>query len=117
MVDRRPKLLLDAIDAIDLAVSFLGDASLAQYTASPLMRAGVERQLEILGEACVRLAKLEITLFDRVAACRSAIGLRNRIIHGYDALDDGLIRETVLTALPPLRVALHAWLKEMDPQA
>ncbi|MBK6850270.1 MAG: DUF86 domain-containing protein [Burkholderiales bacterium] len=117
MVDRRLKLLLDATDAIDLARSFLGGASLEEYSQSPLIRAGVERQLEILGEACMRLAKLESTLFDRIPACRSAIGLRNRIIHGYDALDDNLIRETVLAALPPLRMALHAWLTELDPQA
>jgi uncharacterized protein with HEPN domain len=117
MVDRRPKLLLDAIDAIDLALHFLGDASLDAYSASPMMRAAVERQLEILGEACARLAKVDDRLFERVPACQPAIGLRNRIIHAYDALDDGIIRDTVLTSLPPLRAALHAWLKDLDPLA
>jgi uncharacterized protein YutE (UPF0331/DUF86 family) len=37
---------------------------------------------------------------------RLAIGLRNRIIHGYDAVDDELVYETVQKDLPGLRAAL-----------
>jgi uncharacterized protein with HEPN domain len=117
MLDRRHKLLLDALDAIGLALEFIDGAGLDTYSATPLMRSGVERQLEVLGEACARLAKVEPTLFDRIPACRSAIGLRNRIIHGYDSVDDSLIHDMVLKALPPLRTELHAWLQELDPQA
>ncbi|WP_366557548.1 HepT-like ribonuclease domain-containing protein [Rhodoferax sp.] len=50
-----------------------------------MRRSAVERQLEILGEACARLAKLEPALIGSVINLKLAIDLRNRIIHGYDS--------------------------------
>ncbi len=87
MTDKAPKLLVDAIDAIGTAQEFLGGIALAQYLADKMRRSAVERQLEILGEACSRLAKLQPGWLDSVTDLKLAIGLRNRIIHGYDAVD------------------------------
>lgn len=106
MRERRPKLLFDALGAIDAASGFLGGVDLAEYQASLLLRSAVERQLEILGEACSRLAKEDPSLPIRVPACRLATGLRNRVIHGYDAIDDETLFRTVLNDLPALRTAL-----------
>lgn len=66
----------------------------------------MEWQLEILGEACSRLAKEDPQLPVRVPACRLATGLRNRVIHGYDAIDDETVFRTVVHDLPALRAAL-----------
>ena len=111
MAERRPKLLFEAIAAIEAAVTFVGSANQAQYDANLLLRSGVERQLEILGEACVRLAKEDDTLLTQLPACRLAIGMRNRIIHGYDAVDDETVYRTVLDDLPALRDELAAYLE------
>ena len=77
-----------------------------------MRRSAVERQLEILGEACPRLAKLEPAWVVSVANLQLAIDLRNRIIHGYDAVDDEIVFTTVLEDLPSLKQELDRLLSE-----
>jgi uncharacterized protein with HEPN domain len=103
MTERTPKLLVDAIDAIGSAQQFIAGVSLGQYSADKMRRSAVERQLEILGEACARLAKLEPALIDYVENLKLAIDLRNRIIHGYDSVDDEIVYLTVTEDLSALR--------------
>lgn len=117
MADRRLKLLLDAINAIDLAMTFLAGQNLDAYSSNAMLRSSIKRQLEVLGEAFVRLSREEPLLFERVPIARSAVALRNRIIHGYDTVDDQTVHGTVLKDLPDLRTTLHAWLLELDPTA
>ncbi len=106
MTDRTPKLLVDALGAIDSACEFVAGCSLADYVADKMRRSAVERQLEILGEACSRLAKLEPELIESVTNLKLAIDLRNRIIHGYDAVDDEIVYLTVTHDLPTLQAEL-----------
>ncbi len=95
MTDKTPKLLVDALGAIEAAQEFLANVALARYLEDKMRRSAVERQLEILGEACGRLAKLEPALLDSVTNMRLAIAMRHRIIHGYDAVDDEIVYLTV----------------------
>jgi uncharacterized protein with HEPN domain len=115
MPDRRLKLLLDAIAAIDAAQLFIGSAALADYEADLQLRSAVERQLEILGEACARLSREHTTLFAELPATRLAVGLRNRIIHGDDAIDNETVYRTATEDLAGLSDALRAWLLVLDP--
>lgn len=79
-----------------------------------MRRSAVERQLEILGEACARLARIEVTLVEQVPNLKLAIDLRNRIIHGYDAVDDEIVYLTVSEDLDSLKVDLAAHLATRD---
>jgi uncharacterized protein with HEPN domain len=106
MTDRTPKLLVDAIDAIAAAQEFVDGVSLAVYAVDKMRRSAVERQLEILGEACSRLAKLEPAMIDSVTNLKLAIDLRNRIIHGYDSVDDEIVYFTVIDDLDGLKTDL-----------
>lgn len=106
MTDKTPKLLVDALGAIDAAREFIAGISLSEYTASKMRRSAVERQLEILGEACSRLAKLEPALIASVVNLKLAIDLRNRIIHGYDSVDDEIVYFTVIDDLDELEAGL-----------
>ena len=76
-----------------------------------MMRSVVEKQLEILGEACSRLDKLDALMVQTIPDIRLAIGLRNRIIHGYDAVDDAVVHETIQQDLQSLKVAMKFVLK------
>ena len=106
MTDKTPKLLVDALGAIDLAREFVAGIALIDYSADKMRRSAVERQLEILGEACSRLAKLEPALMGSVVNLKLAIDLRNRIIHGYDSVDDEIVYFTVTEDLDALRDGL-----------
>lgn len=112
-LDRRPKLLADALSAIDAIQAFCAGRDLGTYLADLLLRSAVERQFEVPGEACTRLAREDATLLTRAPKARLAIGMRNRIIHGYDAVDDETVWDTVVNDLAPLRVGLQSWLDEI----
>jgi uncharacterized protein with HEPN domain len=66
---------------------FTDGVSLDHYRQTRLLRRGVERELEIIGEAARRLSA---PFRDRHPEIpwRQVIGLRNFISHGYDAVDD-----------------------------
>lgn len=106
MTDKVPKLLFDALAAIGASQEFVAGCSLAQYTDDKMRRSAVERQLEILGEACSRLARTAPAVVDQIPHVKLAIDLRNRIIHGYDAVDDEIVFLTVTQDLEDLRQQL-----------
>jgi uncharacterized protein with HEPN domain len=95
-----------ALDALSLAREFVASVSLAEYAADKMHRSAVERQLEILGEACSRLARPGATFLTSVSNLKLAIDLRKRILHGYDAVDDEIVYLTVTEDLAELQVAL-----------
>lgn len=112
MTDKTPKLLVDALGAIESSMAFVAGVPLAAYKADKMRRSAVERQLEILGEACSRLARLEPPLISSVPNLKLAIDLRNRIIHGYDSVDDEIVFLTVTQDLPELQASLSVLLKQ-----
>ena len=69
----------------------------AAYERDDMVRDAVERRLGIIGEALNRAAVLEPALVDRVPELRQIVGLRNRVIHGYDAVDDEIVWDVVQT--------------------
>lgn len=79
MTDKVPKLLFDALGAIASSQEFVVGCSMAQYIGDKMRRSAVELQLEILGEACSRLARIETTVIDPAPNLKLAIDLRNRI--------------------------------------
>lgn len=112
MTNKAPKLLLDALGAIASAREFVAGVPLAQYVTDKMRRSAVERQLDILGEACARLARLKPSFLNSVSNLKLAIDLRNRIIHGYDAVDDEIVYLTVTGDLAELQVSLSRMLDE-----
>ena len=106
MTSRLPKHLFDARAAATLAVQFTAGLDLAAYSANVLVRSAVERQLEILGEAARRSLDEAPSLRAAVTGLTLAIGLRNRIIHGYDRVEHAIVFDTVRRDLPSLIDAL-----------
>jgi len=105
-------LLVDALGAIDSIGEFLSGVSFAEYAANKMLRSAVERQFEILGEACTRLVKLDPTWTQSVTHLKLAIDLRNRIIHGYDSVDDEIVYFTAQDDLDGLQADLSRLLAQ-----
>ena len=68
---------------------------------------GIERLLEIVGEALNRAQRDEPALAEGIPELRKIVGMRNRIIHGYDAVDDELVWLTATFHIPVLSEALE----------
>ncbi len=100
------KLLWDARDALDAVSSFIEGRSRDEFLADRLLRSGVERQFEIVGEALAKLAKQDPQLALRIPDLRRAVAFRNVLIHGYAAVDPELVWRIAKEHLPGLRKSL-----------
>jgi uncharacterized protein with HEPN domain len=103
MNPRSIKRLEDAGAACARIQNFLKDVSLDTFLGSELLRSAVERQLEIIGEALGIAAKEDDSLLDTIPDLPRIVGLRNRLIHGYDSVDPELVWDVVKTKIPPLK--------------
>jgi uncharacterized protein with HEPN domain len=77
-----------------------------------MRQAALERKFEILGEALNRAEQFDPELGDRLPELRRIIGMRNRIIHGYDAVDEEILWDAVQFKIPLLSEQVLVALRE-----
>jgi uncharacterized protein with HEPN domain len=77
------KLLWDAQLAAQKIARFTAGKTFAQYEADELLRAGVERQFEIAGEALNQLSRLDAETASGIPDLPRIVAFRNVLIHGY----------------------------------
>ncbi|MBA2755378.1 MAG: DUF86 domain-containing protein, partial [Chloroflexia bacterium] len=81
--------------SIDRIGRFAAGLDFEAYLRSELHRGAIERGFEKIGEAMRIASKLDPTLSRRIPALLKIIGPRDRVIHGYDIVDDTIIWGTV----------------------
>ena len=102
MAEEIKKYLFDINEAILSIESYLGEKrNFNAYMENKMLRRAVEREFEIIGEAMNRLDKLAPNI--PISAKSQIISMRNRIIHGYDKIDDGIVWGTIVRHLPILK--------------
>jgi len=74
-----------------------------------MLRRAIEREFEIIGEAMTRIEKLDSKL--NITGKRLIINMRNRVIHGYDEIDNEIIWGTIVRHLPTLKNEINNLLK------
>ncbi len=79
-----------------------------------MLRAAVERQFEIIGEALNRLMRLSPELASRIPSIGEAIAFRNVLIHGYAQIDHQSVWMTINGDLPKLRAHVAALLPDPE---
>lgn len=102
------KYLNDILSAAADIREFTQGLDLGGYRADKKCQAAVERKLEIIGEACSRLRAKDVEMFENLPYGQQVIGLRNRVIHGYDSVDDGIIWDVVSKKLDSLVARLES---------
>ncbi len=104
------KLLFDIKTSIDAIDDFLGEnKSFAEYTSNKMLRNAVERNLEIIGEATNKILAIDDNI--KISNARRIVDTRNKIIHGYDEIEDTSIWVIVVNHLPILKIEIEALLK------
>jgi uncharacterized protein with HEPN domain len=96
------KYLFDVRQACARVVEFTAGKSFGDYTQDPMLKAAVERQFEIVGEALNRLAKLDAGVVAQISDHRRIIAFRNILVHAYAQIDDRVVWGVVETNLPTL---------------
>lgn len=105
--EQAAKYLWDARRAAERVARFTAGRDLAGYLADEMLRAAVERQFEIIGEALNGLRRIDPTLAAAVPELPRIVAFRNVLIHSYATVDDRLVWSIVEGALPGLLVRLQ----------
>jgi uncharacterized protein with HEPN domain len=79
--------------------------------ASELLRAAVERQFEIIGEALRRLSQADLSTFELIPGARRIISFRNILAHGYDSVSNTMVWSFVVDFVPDLTAQAIALLE------
>jgi uncharacterized protein with HEPN domain len=108
--------LRDALDSCRAIRRYTAGVDFAAYLSDDEKRDGVERRLGVIGEALHRAEILEPALANQLPELRQIVGLRNRVVHGYDAVDNVIIRDAVQNRLPALAARLAHLLGENEPR-
>lgn len=104
------KCLFDISTSIDSIYDYLGgERNFFEYQKNKLLRRGVEREIEIIGEAMGRILRIEPDF--KIENSRQIIDTRNWVIHGYDKVDDVIIWGIISNHLPKLKKEIEDLLK------
>lgn len=99
MKNKTKKLLFDIHTAIDNIDSYIGEKKyFNDYDANPMLQDAVERNLEILGETMNKLLGLDPEI--KISNSKRIVDARNKIIHGYDEIENTQIWGIIVNYLP-----------------
>ncbi len=108
---REPKAYLwDAHNAAEAIFRFTRDKDCAAFLADDMVRAAVEREFEIIGEALRQLAQLAPEVAAKVPHLRRIIAFRNILVRGYASIDHANVWLVIQRELAPLQQTLAALL-------
>ena len=103
MVHRVDKLLLDIRICCEEIIEFCASKDLESLRSNRMLQLALEREFEIIGEALLRLERVEMeSLESKIPEYRKIIGFRNLVAHGYDQIDDLILWDLATNHIPGL---------------
>src|SRR5437016_727637 len=87
------------------AIALARQKTRADLDSDRMLNLALVRLLEIVGEAASRTPPDERARYEQIP-WNEIVGLRNRLIHGYDAVDFDIVWQIVRRDLPVLVVAV-----------
>jgi len=91
----------DIIKSAELIIDFTKDVDFASFSKDLKTRYAVIRCFEVMGEAAKRIPD-EIRNKYPAIPWKIISAMRDRLIHGYDVVDDSVLWKTVVLDLPEL---------------
>ena len=93
--------VVDMMNHASEAVELLGDASSDDLAGDRVTQLALRKLVEVVGEAANRVSQATRQRHPEVVWPR-IVGVRNRLVHGYDAVNLDILRDIVRNDLPPL---------------
>jgi len=104
------KLLFDIHNAILKIEQYLtGSKKFEDYQNNPMLQQAVERNIEIIGEAVNSLLKIDLNL--PLSNARKIVNTRNKLIHGYDDIENSEIWAIIIKHIPILKEEVEKLIK------
>ena len=102
MTTEARKRLHDIRLAAGALARFTDGKTVEALKADEILQAAVERKLEIIGEAFVQLRTEDPATAEQFPELRQIVGMRNRLVHGYDQLDLDVLWDATISHVPKL---------------
>lgn len=112
-MDRKLRKYLTDIQSSILEIeSFMADRpkEYATFCNDTLFRRGVERNIEIMGEAMNQVLKIKSDI--PITAARKVVDTRNFVIHAYDSLKPDILLGIVINHTPLLNSEVEKLLEK-----
>ena len=93
--------LCDIADALRRIIRFTAGMTRESFLADDKTQAAVVRQFEIVGEAAKRLSEEAKNKYSRLP-WRQMAGMRDKLIHAYDEVDNDRVWQTICKDVPRL---------------
>ena len=102
MTDHDDKVRLrHMLDHAQEAISMVGERQRQDLRQDRMLELALVRLIEIIGEAAARVSPEGRTEHPSIP-WPEIIGMRNRLVHGYDEVDLDVLWDTIEFDLPPL---------------
>lgn len=108
--------LWDMLDACRTVRRFVCDRTFVSYLSDQLLKSGVERQIEIIGEAASKVSEATQALHPAIP-WRRIIAQRHILAHEYAELEDELIWQVATVHLPELITLLEPLVSDSTEQS
>ncbi len=108
------KHLHDVKEAALAIIRFVSGKSFDDYVDDELLRSGVERKFEIIGEALNRTNRIDPGVLAQIREYRSIVSFRNLLAHGYDSIDDRIVWGIIEENLGDLLDDVESFINESD---
>jgi uncharacterized protein with HEPN domain len=89
------------LDSAEEAVELARGRKRKDLDNDRMLNLSLTRLLEVIGEAATHVPQEEREKYQSIP-WEQIIGLRNRLIHGYDSVDMSIVWQIITTDLPPL---------------
>ena len=99
------------LDYAQEALTLTSGKQRADLLSDHVLELALTRLLEIVGEAANQVSEASQRQYPQIP-WRDVVGLRHRLVHGYDAVDLDILWDIIEQDLPPLIEQLEAILEE-----
>jgi uncharacterized protein with HEPN domain len=114
MTNETRQRLLDVLLSCRAIDRYTAGLDFAEFDDNEMVQDAVVRRLGIIGEALNRAAVLEPNLAERIPELGQIVGLRNRVIHGYDSVDNEIVWDVIKNKLPGLETQVGVILRSHE---
>jgi uncharacterized protein with HEPN domain len=107
------KYLQDILTSIEGIETYTkGIKKFSDFVSSRVVYRAVERELEIIAEAITRIKKVGSEI--EISQAKKIIGLRNRVIHAYDDINEEIVWGVVVKHLATLKTEIEELIKKFE---
>ena len=99
------------LDYARRAVTAVANRERTDLESDPILAAALERFIEVIGEAASKISATTRTSAAQIP-WQEIVGMRNRLVHGYAAVDHNIIWDVVDGDLPAVIGGLEELLAE-----